>query len=248
MKRLLGLFIATMILTVTILGSTVLANNETNGTVVIKDGANNINAKGYYMTYVYKATKSGRLTLTFSEDPGPISLTDSKGHNISDKIYGTGGLDARKFVWVVRKGTTYKFYMWYHTESARKYTIKLSTKKIGNNNTSKKKATKLKLKKEKAGMVTHGQKKGSWFKIKFKKARKAKFILKGKEIQGNLEVKFYRGKKKLATTRINAHSTAKLYSAAFTSSVKKKMKKGTYYIKFVRWTNNSGGDFTIKVK
>lgn len=248
MKRLLSIIIATMMLTVTLFGSAIFADGESNNTVVIKDGTNNINVKGYYMTYQYKATKSGKLTMTFSEDPGPITLEDAKGNSISDKIYGTGKGDPRKFVWSVRKGTTYKFYMWYHTDSVRKYTLKLSTKKISDKNIKKKKATKLKLKKEKVGMVANGQKKASWFKIKFKKARKAKFIIKGKDIQGNLEVIFYKGKKKLTTTRINGHSKMKLYSAAFTNSVKNKMKKGTYYIKFVKWTSISGGDFSIKVK
>ena len=248
MKRLLGIIIATMMLTVTVFGTGALADDEYNKTVTIKDGTNNINVKGYYTTYVYKATKSGILTMTFSEDPGPITLMDAKGNSISDKTDGQGKGDSRKFVWSVRKGSTYKCYMWYHTDSVRKYTLKLSTKKISDKNTKKKKATKVKIGKTKTGVVANGQKQASWFKVKFKKARKAKFILKGKNIQGNLEVIFYKGKKKLTTTRINAHSKMKLYSAAFTNSVKDKMKKGTYYIKFVRWTSISGGDFTIKVK
>ena len=248
MKRLLGIIIATMMLTVTVFGTAAFADDNYNKTVVINDGTNNIKVVGYNMTYVYKATKSGRLTMTFSEDPGPITLYDANNNTISEKAYVIGKGDSRTYAWSVKKGKTYRFYMWYHTYSERKYTIKLSTKKISDKNTSKKKATKIKIGKTKAGMVANGQKQASWFKVKFKKARKAKFILKGKDIQGNLEVIFYRGKKKLSTTRINAHSTSKLYSAAFTNSVKDKMKKGTYYIKFVRWTSISGGDFTIKVK
>ena len=172
MKRLLGIITATMMLTVTVFGSAAFADGENNNQIFIKDGTNNINAKGYYMTYVYKATKSGRLTMTFSEDPGPITLEDAKGNSISDKIYGVGKGDSRTFVWSVRKGTTYKCYMWYHTDSVRKYTLKLSTKKIADKNIKKKKATKIKLGKAKTGMVANGQKQASWFKVKFKKAMK----------------------------------------------------------------------------
>ena len=248
MKRLLGIIIATMMLTVTVFGAATFADNSNTKTVTIKDGTNNINAKGYYMSYVYKATKSGRLTMTFSEDPGPITLTDTNGNSISDKTYGTGTGDSRTFVWAVRKGTTYKCYIWYHTNGVRKYTLKLSTKKISDKNIKKKKATKIKIGKSKAGMVANGQKKASWFKVKFKKARKGKFILKGKEIKGSLQVTFYKGKKKLCTTKIAGNSTVKLYSQAFTKKFNAKMSKGTYYIKFERWTTISGGDFTIKVK
>ena len=248
MKRLIGIIISTIMLTVTVFGAAVFADNENYKAVVIKDGTNSINAKGYYMTYEYKATKSGRLTMTFSEDPGPITLEDANHHSISDKTYGTGKGDPRTFVWSVRKGATYKFYMWYHTNGVRKYTLKLSTKKIADKNIKKKKATKIKIGKTKSGMVANGQKKASWFKVKFKKARKAKFIIKGKKMHGSLEVFFYKGKKKLATTRISANSTTKLSSQAFTKIFNSKMQKGTYYIKFKRWTTISGGDFTIKVK
>lgn len=258
MKRTFGIIIAIAVLSVCALATTVFADNSGKGNVVVKDGNNNIKIEEYYSQLSYKATKSGMLTLTFKEipssmtDPGPITLQDNKGHSVSEITYPvkstSKGKDVWKYVWSVRKGNTYICYLWYHSSIVRDYSLNLSTKTIPNNNISKKKATKLKLKKAKTGMVANGQSQASWFKIKFKKARKGTFIIKGKDITGNLSVIFYKGKKKITETRISKGSSVKLYSAAFTGSIKKKMRKGTYYIKVKRWTQISGGDFSIKVK
>ena len=248
MKKLIGTIIALALLTVSVFGTVVFADDGNTKTVAIKDGSNAINVKSYYLYYSYKATKSGRMTMTFSEDPGPITVYNAKGNTISERVFGTGKGDARTYVWSVKKGETYKFYMWYHTEGVRKYTVKLSTKKITEPKTKKKKATNLKFNKTKTGMVANGQSKASWFKIKFKKAKKANFTFKGKAIQGSLLITFYKGKKKITQTKIAKDSKMKLYSAAISGSVNSKISKGTYYIKIERWKTTSAGDFTVKVK
>lgn len=259
-KKLLGILL-TLTLVFTYIGS-VTASIEpyiTNGyaTFDVKEGVNEYEVGNYEYYLSYKAEKTGYATFTFDYNPGRFDVRDTKIQHLSnsyESIYPTKKGSSYVIGLAVKKGETYLFdFIKDSSDSSDKYKVTVKNTTIKFNNTSKKKAAKIKMKKTKTAIIPISHDKDvAWFKFKFKKTKKCTIYLNTKESMGEYQISILKGKKLVGRT-ITGGRTMKwnpfnLYNVNDNGTVKYKLKKGTYHIKFEKYNDYASGKFTIKIK
>lgn len=196
--------------------------------------------------FKYKATKTGMLTVTHSDNSyGYVTLMDSKKKALTKEEY-VSSYGSMSVSFAVKKGTTY-----YIKTDARVYDAKIGItvkekavkEKSGKN---KKKAVNIKKNKKANGLIIAGEKKADWYKLKLNKKKKLT-ISYGVLGTGKFKITVYTSKgKKICSYDTYAGSS---YDIKITNSTTYgKANKGTYYIKMVRTDKNCSGSYWVKWK
>ena len=183
--------------------------------------------------------------LGYDNSGGYVTLLNANKKAVSEKLLYDSDSETSYVVFGVKKGKTYYLKVTgcvgssaYRFAYAITYTNKAATLK---NNTSKKKAVKLKRKAKAKSMtrVATGKKQNQWYKFKVTKKRKTQIKVDASLIKsGSATVTVYRGKKKVASTKMYA---GKVYTYTVTySTTYGKANKGTYYVKVATTAKCSG--------
>ena len=147
----------------------------------------------------------------------------------------------------VKKGT-YTFYVKSYAATF-KIRVKFTPVKESKYGTSRKKARAIKKNKTAKALMITNAKKTHWYKFKNKKLQKVSVVIDTKISKGSsaggLKVTIYDKKRQIYTRKL--YPGAKPLTVKLTSPSKKKLKKGTYYIK-VESYNGGNGYFTVKWK
>lgn len=211
----------------------------------------------------YKPSVTGTVTLKFqnaSDYPysyGYVTFCDKNQKSIGqDKEYWNDGYKDKIYyttTYGVKKNTTYYFAV--QCSSATKITA--TTKAIKDSSASKKsKAKNLSKGKKTTGVITAGDSKADWYKIKLTKSAKLKLSYEaqtnGSNNANGFKITFYDKNGKMWTsnsysniTRSNPKDGWDIYMKSSYGS-KHNIATGTYYVKVERMSKASSGSYTLK--
>ena len=204
----------------------------------------------------YTAPNTGKVFVKVGSAYGVyVKLEDGNKRPLnSDFAWVSNGVNLHKgrIGYAVKKGKTYYFAV-KTIASDEMQTISVSgvqtvKEKSG---ASKKKAKKLKAKKNANGLLIAGENKADWYKIKVKKKKKVTITITGEPNTDNsykdgIKLTVYNAKgKKIGS--LNMKSEKEVGRLTYGSSYGK-ANKGTYYIKVSPINNKSSGYYTLKWK
>lgn len=197
--------------------------------------------------YKVTASKTGSLTFKYDSSYGAnVTLCNSKKQAISDKCYLS--TSSPKVVFAVKKGTYYYRVNAYADYLYAKSTFTAITDKSG---TSKAKPRQLVLGgKAINGVVLASDKKGKtdWFKFTLTKSKKVAINFKGSASSGEIKLVLF-------SNAIGGQTGTSIYHSEDENVVfypktilSDKLPKGTYYIKVIKNTSKTSGNYSLRVK
>ena len=201
--------------------------------------------------YSYKASKTGYLTITkknLVNESASMSLSfyDGKGRKITD-ISSDHDISG-KIVFPVKKGKSYKIKVGILKDGQQFYQMKFDFTSISEKSGStKKKAAEIKLKKTTKGMIyaEESVKTQDWYKLNLTKGKKLELTVRGGVISGSMNLVLYDSKMK----KIGSYTLMPMNDETYTYTIqnKKKLSKGTYYIKVVKERKQAAGYYEFNL-
>lgn len=182
-----------------------------------------------------KAEKTGTMRLYNTAGYGSyLRLCSSRKSSLTSKEYITPRIGYPYVTYTVKKGRTYYIEATGTVGEKIKLTYKLSALSP-KKNYKKTKAKKLSKNRTVKGIAIAGYKRGYWYRFKVTKAKKLNISMSYIGL-GDCTVKLYKGKKRA----IVHYGANRIYT-------RRKLKKGTYYIKITP-SDLSGFSYSIKLK
>ena len=195
--------------------------------------------------YKFKATKTGKITLTHNSAYGYYTtLMTAKKKSLSDKMWSSNG---EKQVFAVKKGVTYVIKITPNDSSStyHKLTLKQAavTEKSGK---TRKKAVKVKAKKKVNGTILPGSSQADWYKFKVTKKKKVTLTFTS-NASTYLNVTVFNSKGKKIDT-VSMYRKGGFKGELTYGTTYGKANKGTYYVKIARKSKKDSGVYSFKWK
>lgn len=187
--------------------------------------------------FKFKATKTGYLTITESENYNKVALCNSSKKALSGYTYARYAP-----TYGVKKGTTYYIKAYAGSNSDGGYQMKIKNNAISEKSgTKKSKAVAVKKNTTKKGTITAGSSQADWYKFTVTSKKTVKITINGKT-NDTLKAVVYKGSKNIGS---GSFSYSK---SGLTLTSVGKLSKGTYYIKIYRGNSKSSGWYSLKWK